>query len=538
MLPVPPYGLERIRTAAAAAGADVELLDPYLTSDEPHAAAARRAAELQPQVIGLGLRVLEDCIPIDDLDGAAPHDVHNVIAEVRGLVDALRDGGAGRGARARRRRLLGLPRRVPVGARRPVRHRRRRRGPVRLAARAARHGARAERRARPGAPRPGGRGGRLADRVRRPDAARDDVRADARLPRPHPHRLRDGVRLLHRQRDGAAATRTATCATSWPRWRRWSSSGARAASTRCRSSSRTTSSTCRARSTPSRCCRRSWTPGSAGTWSGGRTSTRRRSPSASPSSPAPPRGSSPSPPTAPRTTSWRAPASRSAAGTWTSCCERTAAYGVRTELGLIFGLPGETRGRPLAETIAFVRGPAARRRGRLRRRRPRVPEHAARPHRGAGAAAPLRRARPAGGGADRLLGRRRAARAGPAAGAGVRRPAARRAHGRGVRTLDAGALARVPRGAGRRPRRRGAVRSTGRRGSRGRRPPARSPPACASPSGTSASTSPAAAVARLRRADLPPDVSGAGLLRARVVLGAMGRAQGLRRRLRTSSSRA
>ncbi len=104
MLPVPPYGLERIRTAAAAAGADVELLDPYLTAEDPHAAAARRAAELQPQVIGLGLRVLEDCIPIDDLDGAEPNDVHNVIAEVRGLVDALREaapdavlvlGGAG-----------------------------------------------------------------------------------------------------------------------------------------------------------------------------------------------------------------------------------------------------------------------------------------------------------------------------------------------------------------------------------------------------------------------------------------------------------
>jgi hypothetical protein len=104
MLPVPPYGLERIRTAAAAAGADVELLDPYLTAEDPHAAAARRAAELQPQVIGLGLRVLEDCIPIDDLDGAGPNDVHNVIAEVRGLVDALREaapdavlvlGGAG-----------------------------------------------------------------------------------------------------------------------------------------------------------------------------------------------------------------------------------------------------------------------------------------------------------------------------------------------------------------------------------------------------------------------------------------------------------
>jgi hypothetical protein len=45
-----------------------------------------------------------------------------------------------------------------------------------------------------------------------------------------------------------------------------------------------------------------------------------------------------------------------------------------------------------------------------------------------------------------------------------------------------------------------------------------------------------AAVGRLRHADLPPDVSSSGLLRARVVFGAMGRAQTLKRMFRTSPS--
>ena len=56
-------------------------------------------------MIGLGLRVLEDCIPIDGLaECDAPLDVHSVIGEVRQLVAALREarpeatlvvGGAG-----------------------------------------------------------------------------------------------------------------------------------------------------------------------------------------------------------------------------------------------------------------------------------------------------------------------------------------------------------------------------------------------------------------------------------------------------------
>ena len=56
-------------------------------------------------MIGLGLRVLEDCIPIDGLaEREEPLDVHSVIGEVRQLVAALREarpdatvvlGGAG-----------------------------------------------------------------------------------------------------------------------------------------------------------------------------------------------------------------------------------------------------------------------------------------------------------------------------------------------------------------------------------------------------------------------------------------------------------
>jgi radical SAM superfamily enzyme YgiQ (UPF0313 family) len=66
VMPVPPYGLERIRTAAADTGAEIEILDPYLVSDRPREAAAEAARRLQPAVVGLGVRVVEDCIVVDD----------------------------------------------------------------------------------------------------------------------------------------------------------------------------------------------------------------------------------------------------------------------------------------------------------------------------------------------------------------------------------------------------------------------------------------------------------------------------------------
>jgi pyruvate-formate lyase-activating enzyme len=104
--PVPPYGLERVRTAAEAAGASVEILDPYLISARPVETAAEAALRIRPHVIGLGLRVVEDCIVVDRLDGddESPYDLTWFLPEIRRLRDALRSaapeavvvlGGAG-----------------------------------------------------------------------------------------------------------------------------------------------------------------------------------------------------------------------------------------------------------------------------------------------------------------------------------------------------------------------------------------------------------------------------------------------------------
>ena len=105
VLPVPPYGLELVRAGLDGVAATCEIVDPFLTDERPLAAAVEAARRTSPDVIGLGLRVLEDCIPIDGLDERdAPLDVHSVIDEVRQLVAALREarpsativlGGAG-----------------------------------------------------------------------------------------------------------------------------------------------------------------------------------------------------------------------------------------------------------------------------------------------------------------------------------------------------------------------------------------------------------------------------------------------------------
>ena len=96
--PVPAYGLERLRTAAEETGARVELLDPYLVADDPISAARDAAERLQPDVIGLGIRIVDDCIVVDRLDAPAdePIDVSFLLPEVRHLRRAL--GAAAPGA--------------------------------------------------------------------------------------------------------------------------------------------------------------------------------------------------------------------------------------------------------------------------------------------------------------------------------------------------------------------------------------------------------------------------------------------------------
>jgi radical SAM superfamily enzyme YgiQ (UPF0313 family) len=89
--PVPAYGLERLRTAIEPTGAQVELIDPYLVSDDPLAFAQEAAVRCQPDVVGLGIRIIDDCIVVDRLDSPAdePIDVSFLLPEIRELRRAL-----------------------------------------------------------------------------------------------------------------------------------------------------------------------------------------------------------------------------------------------------------------------------------------------------------------------------------------------------------------------------------------------------------------------------------------------------------------
>jgi radical SAM superfamily enzyme YgiQ (UPF0313 family) len=85
--PVPAYGLERLRTAAESVGAHVEIVDPYLVSVDPHAAARAAVERVRPDVIGLGVRIVDDCIVVDRLEARVdePIDVSFLLPEVREL---------------------------------------------------------------------------------------------------------------------------------------------------------------------------------------------------------------------------------------------------------------------------------------------------------------------------------------------------------------------------------------------------------------------------------------------------------------------
>ena len=104
--PVPAYGLERLRTAAEETGAEVELLDPFLISEDPLGTAREAAERFRPDLIGLGIRIIDDCIVVDRLDAPPeePIDVSFLLPEIlelrRALAEAAPDatfiaGGAG-----------------------------------------------------------------------------------------------------------------------------------------------------------------------------------------------------------------------------------------------------------------------------------------------------------------------------------------------------------------------------------------------------------------------------------------------------------
>lgn len=89
--PVPPYGLECLKTAVSDLHVEVEILDPYLVAADPIEAAARHARERRPDLVGLGLRTVEDCIVIDDPEAEteAAEDITWFMPEIRRLRSAL-----------------------------------------------------------------------------------------------------------------------------------------------------------------------------------------------------------------------------------------------------------------------------------------------------------------------------------------------------------------------------------------------------------------------------------------------------------------
>lgn len=89
--PVPAYGLERIRAAGEGVAGEIRILDPYLVADDPIAAATAAAEELRPDVIGLGIRVVDDCIVVDPLaaESEREFDVTWFMPEIAELRHAL-----------------------------------------------------------------------------------------------------------------------------------------------------------------------------------------------------------------------------------------------------------------------------------------------------------------------------------------------------------------------------------------------------------------------------------------------------------------
>ncbi|HUH06272.1 MAG TPA: radical SAM protein [Egibacteraceae bacterium] len=89
IFPVPAYGLERISTAVAERDdVTVELIDPFLESTEPIGYTAEAVRRIQPDLIGFGIRITEDLIPVADVDGAGPHDVVWLLPDIARVVQA------------------------------------------------------------------------------------------------------------------------------------------------------------------------------------------------------------------------------------------------------------------------------------------------------------------------------------------------------------------------------------------------------------------------------------------------------------------
>lgn len=87
VMPVPAYGLERVGSAIADV-AEVEILEPFFHED-PYEALRERLERLDPDIVGFGIRIVEDCIVVDSPDGPGHTDTRSFLPELGRLRDVV-----------------------------------------------------------------------------------------------------------------------------------------------------------------------------------------------------------------------------------------------------------------------------------------------------------------------------------------------------------------------------------------------------------------------------------------------------------------
>jgi hypothetical protein len=91
--PVPPYGIERIRTAIEGMGHQVTIEDPFLFDDEDGtiaiAALAKRTTALDPDIIGFSIRNADDLVNVPELKAPEEFCTIGFMPEIKRLRDAV-----------------------------------------------------------------------------------------------------------------------------------------------------------------------------------------------------------------------------------------------------------------------------------------------------------------------------------------------------------------------------------------------------------------------------------------------------------------
>jgi hypothetical protein len=89
VLPIEPYALSCLAAALSDLGHEVVIDDPFLSDVDPIAACAARARQWRPDVIGLSVRQIDDCVVVDGPDGEGLTDLAYFLPEIKELRMAL-----------------------------------------------------------------------------------------------------------------------------------------------------------------------------------------------------------------------------------------------------------------------------------------------------------------------------------------------------------------------------------------------------------------------------------------------------------------